>query len=155
MVWTTAGALLGLINTGRYVGVGVFVYSCKEVSCVAALFSSGQRLLESTAIYDLLHIRTFAVCSQQQPIFNMALLRTLTTKIKTKMSPSSSPTTSPTSPPVSSFERISGRKDFSVQRPETQTRIDSFIEDDDVCETPKETEKKNRRVSRFREELFE
>jgi hypothetical protein len=85
----------------------------------------------------------------------MALLRTLTTKIKTKMSPSSSPTTSPTSPQVSSFERVSGRKEFSTQRPETQARIDSFIEDHDVYEAPKETEKKDRRVSRFREELFE
>ena len=85
----------------------------------------------------------------------MALLRTLTTKIKTKMSPSSSPTTSPTSPQVSSFERVDGRKDYSVQRPETQTRMDSFIEDDDVYEAPKETEKKDKRVSRFREELFD
>lgn len=85
----------------------------------------------------------------------MAILRTLTTKIKTKMSPSSSPTTtSPTSPQVSSFERVSGRKDYSVQRPQSQTRMDSFI-DDDVYEAPKETEKKERRVSRFREELFE
>ncbi|KAF9701163.1 hypothetical protein EKO04_000552 [Ascochyta lentis] len=85
----------------------------------------------------------------------MAILRTLTTKIKTKMSPSSSPTTSPTSPQVSSFERVSGRKDFSMERPVTQMRTDSFIEDGDVYEAPKETEKKNRRVSRFREELFE
>ncbi|KAJ4984886.1 hypothetical protein SVAN01_09580 [Stagonosporopsis vannaccii] len=89
----------------------------------------------------------------------MALLRTLTTKIKTKMSPSSSPNTSPTSPHVSSFEKVSGRKDYSVQRPEAQPRMDSFIEDDDVYEAPKETEtetdKKDRRVSRFREELFE
>ncbi|KAJ4412788.1 hypothetical protein N0V91_000550 [Didymella pomorum] len=74
----------------------------------------------------------------------MAILRTLTTKIKTKMSPTSSPTTSPTSPQVSSFE----------MRPESQIRMDSFI-DDDVYEAPKETEKKDRRVSRFREELFE
>lgn len=85
----------------------------------------------------------------------MAILRTLTTKIKTKMSPSSSPTTSPTSPQVSSFERVSGRKEFSMQRPEAQTRMDSFIAEDDVYEAPKETEKKDRRVSRFREELFE
>ncbi|KAJ8108441.1 hypothetical protein OPT61_g8172 [Boeremia exigua] len=85
----------------------------------------------------------------------MALLRTLTTKIKTKMSPSSSPSTSPTSPQVSSFERVSGRKDFGVERPEAQARMDSLIDDDDVYETPKETEKKDRRVSRFREELFE
>lgn len=39
VVWTTAGALLGSINAGKHVGVGVFVYSCKEVSCVTALFS--------------------------------------------------------------------------------------------------------------------
>ncbi|KAF1928996.1 uncharacterized protein M421DRAFT_4819 [Didymella exigua CBS 183.55] len=84
----------------------------------------------------------------------MAILRTLTTKIKTKMSPSSSPATSPTSPQVSSFERVSGRKDYSVQGPESQRRMDSFV-DDDVYEAPKETEKKDRRVSRFREELFE
>jgi hypothetical protein len=32
--------------------------------------------------------------------------------------------------------------------------MDSFI-DDDVYEAPKEIEKKDRRVSRFREELFE
>ncbi|KAF3047430.1 hypothetical protein E8E12_005937 [Didymella heteroderae] len=76
------------------------------------------------------------------------------TPIKTKMSPTSSPTTSPTSPQVSSFERVGGRKDYGVQRPESQTRMDSFI-DDDVYEAPKETEKKDRRVSRFREELFE
>lgn len=85
----------------------------------------------------------------------MAILRTLTTKIKTKMSPSSSPTTSPTSPQISSFERVSGRKEISMQRPETQARMDSFIGDDDVYEASKETEKKDRRVSRFREELFE
>ncbi|KAF3005044.1 hypothetical protein E8E13_009283 [Curvularia kusanoi] len=85
----------------------------------------------------------------------MALLRTLTTKIKTKMSPSSSPTTSPTSPQVSSFERLNGRKDYSVQRPETQVRMDSFIDDDDVYEAPKEAEKKEKRVSRFREEFFD
>ncbi|KZM23373.1 uncharacterized protein EKO05_0009755 [Ascochyta rabiei] len=85
----------------------------------------------------------------------MAILRTLTTKIKTKMSPSSSPTTSPTSPQVSSFERVSGRKDFSMQRPGTQLRTDSFTQYGDVYEAPKETEKKEKRVSRFREELFE
>lgn len=104
-----------------------------------------------------LHIPTFATCQHQQQTINMALLRTLTTKIKTKMSPSSSPNTSPTSPQVSSFEKVSGRKDYSVQRPEAQSRIDSFIEDDDVYEAPKEreSEKKERRVSRFREELFE
>lgn len=86
----------------------------------------------------------------------MAILRTLTTKLKTKMTHSSSPTTSPTSPQVSSFERVSGCKDFSMQRPEAQTRMDSFMEDDDVIyEAPKETEKKDKRVSRFREELFD
>lgn len=98
--------------------------------------------------------RPFATCQAQLSILNMAILRTLTTKIKTKMSPTSSPTTSPTSPQVSSFEMVSGRKDYSVQRPESQIRMDSFI-DDDVYEAPKETEKKDRRVSRFREELFE
>ena len=34
--------------------------------------------------------------------------------------------------------------------------MDSFMEDDDVIyEAPKETEKKDKRVSRFREELFD
>ena len=35
--------------------------------------------------------------------------------------------------------------------------MDSFIDDDDVYEAPKETEKKEKRVSRFRfrEEFFE
>lgn len=112
-----------------------------------------QRLLDFTTHLTLV-TRTFATCQHQYTTFNMAILRTLTTKIKTKMSPSSSPTTSPTSPQVSSFEKVSGRKDYSVQRPESQKRMDSFI-DDDVDEAPKETEKKDRRVSRFREELFE
>jgi hypothetical protein len=112
-----------------------------------------QHLLDFTAHLAFV-THTFATCQHRYSTFNMALLRTLTTKIKTKMSPSSSPTTSPTSPQIPSFERVSGRKDYSVQRPETQTRTDSFI-DDDVYETPKESDKKDRRVSRFREELFE
>lgn len=33
--------------------------------------------------------------------------------------------------------------------------MDSFIDDDDAYEAPKETEKKEKRVSRFREEFFE
>ena len=108
----------------------------------------------STVTQTLATLATLATCQHRSSTPNMAILRTLTTKIKTKMSPTSSPTTSPTSPQVSSFERVSGRKDYSVQRPESQTRMDSFI-DDDVYEAPKEIEKKDRRVSRFREELFE
>jgi hypothetical protein len=81
----------------------------------------------------------------------MPLLRTLTTKIKTKISPSTSPSTSPTSPQVSSFEKMSGRKDQgAVQRPESYMRMDSFIT---PPSTPKETDRKDKRVSRFREEL--
>lgn len=118
-----------------------------------SLFFSAQRLLDFTTRLTFV-TRTFATCRHQNSTLNMAILRTLTTKIKTKMSPTSSPNTSPTSPQVSSFERVSGRKDYSVQRPKSQTRMDSFI-DDDVFEAPKETEKKDRRVSRFREELFE
>ena len=116
-------------------------------------FSLLQRLLEFTTHRVEIH-HTFTTCQHQFSTLNMAILRTLTTKIKTKMSPSSSPTSSPTSPQVSSFERVSGRKDYSVQRPMSQTRIDSFI-DEDVYEAPKEIEKKDKRVSRFREELFE
>jgi hypothetical protein len=105
----------------------------------------------------------------------MPLLRTLTTKIKTKISsPSVSPSTSPTSPQVSSFEKMSGRRDQhtltlththeqqhqhhqhqhqgAVQRPESYVRVDSFIASPPG--TPKESmARREKRVSRFREEL--
>jgi hypothetical protein len=105
----------------------------------------------------------------------MPLLRTLTTKIKTKISsPSVSPSTSPTSPQVSSFEKMSGRRDQhtltlththeqqhqhhqhqhqgAVQRPESYVRVDSFIASPPG--TPKESMgRREKRVSRFREEL--
>jgi hypothetical protein len=105
----------------------------------------------------------------------MPLLRTLTTKIKTKISsPSVSPSTSPTSPQVSSFEKMSGRRDQhtltlththeqqhqhhqhqhqgAVQRPESYVRVDSFIVSPPG--TPKESmARREKRVSRFREEL--
>jgi hypothetical protein len=110
----------------------------------------------------------------------MPLLRSLTTKIKTKISsPSVSPSTSPTSPQVSSFEKMSGRRDQhthththsltltqkheqqhqhqhqhqgAVQRPESYVRVDSFIASPPG--TPKESmARREKRVSRFREEL--
>jgi hypothetical protein len=106
----------------------------------------------------------------------MPLLRSLTTKIKTKISsPSVSPSTSPTSPQVSSFEKMSGRRDQhththsltltqkheqqhqhqhqgAVQRPESYVRVDSFIASPPG--TPKEgMARREKRVSRFREEL--
>ena len=100
----------------------------------------------------------------------MPLLRTLTTKIKTKISspaasPTASPSPSPTSPHVSSFEKMSGRKDHDQQhhcrhdgavqqqqRPEAYVRADSFISS--PPSTPKETtDRREKRVSRFREEL--
>jgi hypothetical protein len=87
----------------------------------------------------------------------MPLLRTLTTKIKTAISPSSSPATSPTSPQnqTSSFEVVGGRKEggITLKRPETHFRMDSFMTD--VSNTSKVdlTENKQRRISRFREEL--
>lgn len=158
VVWTTAGALLGSINAGRYVGVDVVgMYIAEWGSYVSLLFRLViQRLLvyANPDISDR-YTHTFAVHQHPDSTINMALLRTLTTKIKTKMSPATTPTTSPTSPQVSSFERVSGHKDYSVPRPETQVRMDSFIDDEDVYEAPKETEKKEKRVSRFREEFFE
>ncbi|KAH9862063.1 hypothetical protein IAQ61_010265 [Plenodomus lingam] len=99
----------------------------------------------------------------------MPLLRNLTTKIKTAISPSSSPTTSPTSPDTSSFQVVSGRKEGSmtVNRPgETPLRMDSFLdgEEKQVTKVRSESssegegegnfaERKQRRISRFREEL--
>ncbi|KAI8939623.1 hypothetical protein NX059_003384 [Plenodomus lindquistii] len=97
----------------------------------------------------------------------MPLLRNLTTKIKTAISPSSSPTSSPTSPETSSFQVVSGRKEGSitVKRPnETPIRMDSFTEGDDKeLAKPRSgsssdgegsfAERKQRRISRFREEL--
>lgn len=96
---------------------------------------------------------------QQPP--NMPIFRTLTTKIKTSLSPSSSPETSPdgspTSPQVSSFERISGRKEGgvsgAVKRPEVQTRVDSYMTQGSNASNESVEEKKQRRLSRFREEL--
>ncbi|KAF2130065.1 hypothetical protein P153DRAFT_385302 [Dothidotthia symphoricarpi CBS 119687] len=84
---------------------------------------------------------------------NMPLLRSITTKIMTVISPSSSPTTSPTSS-VSSFEVVSGRKagGMNASRPDVYMRNDSFMHEEMVKAVEK-TEKKNRRISRFREEL--
>jgi hypothetical protein len=82
----------------------------------------------------------------------MPTLRNLTTRLKTAISPSSSPTTSPTSAtlsPTSGFEVLSGRREgdsFTVKRPETNARVDSFT----IDET---SQAKQKRVSRFREEL--
>jgi hypothetical protein len=81
----------------------------------------------------------------------MPILRNLTTKIKTAISPSGSPVTSPTSSPSSSsgFEVLSGRREsdgFTVKRPETTARVDSFM-------TEETSQAKQKRVSRFREEL--
>jgi hypothetical protein len=84
-------------------------------------------------------------------IFTMPLLRSLTTKIKTAISPSSSPT-SPRET-SSGFEVLAGRKEtdhYAVKRPETNARMDSFIIEESAQEW---THKKQRRVSRFREEL--
>jgi hypothetical protein len=91
----------------------------------------------------------------------MPIFRTLTTKIKTSLSPSSSPESSPdqspTSPQVSSFERISGRKEGAVsgavKRPEAQTRVDSYMTQGSNASNESVEEKKQHRLSRFREEL--
>jgi hypothetical protein len=89
----------------------------------------------------------------------MPIFRTLTTKIKTSLSPSSSPDNSPEqSPtsPVSSFEKISGRKEgfaADTKRPEVQERIDSFMTQGSNASNESVEEKKHRRQSRFREEL--
>lgn len=101
----------------------------------------------------------------------MPLLRNLTIKLKIAISPSSSPTTSPTSPQISSFQVVSGRKEgaVAVKRPsETHLRVDSFIEGEEKglkkarsgssSEAEGEgegsfAERKQRRISRFREEL--
>jgi hypothetical protein len=80
----------------------------------------------------------------------MPTLRNLTTRIKTAISPSSSPSTSPTSSPSSGFEVLSGRREgdgFTVKRPETTARVDSFNMTDESSQA------KQKRVSRFREEL--
>ncbi|KAF1920354.1 hypothetical protein BDU57DRAFT_552770 [Ampelomyces quisqualis] len=80
----------------------------------------------------------------------MPLLRNLTTKLKTAMSPSASPSSSPTSAPSpSGFEVLAGRREshgFAMKRPETNPRVDSFVTDET-------SQAKQRRVSRFREEL--
>jgi hypothetical protein len=79
----------------------------------------------------------------------MPTLRNFTTMIKTAISPSSSPASSPTSSPSSGFEVLSGRREvdgYTVKRPETNARVDSFMTDD-MSQT------KHKRVSRFREEL--
>ncbi|KAF1837984.1 hypothetical protein BDW02DRAFT_565488 [Decorospora gaudefroyi] len=93
----------------------------------------------------------------------MPLFRSLTTKIKTSLSPSSSSSsetspTSPTSPHVSSsFEKVSGRKEgnanMSVKRPEAQARVDSFMTQGSNASHESVEERKQRRISRFREEL--
>jgi hypothetical protein len=78
----------------------------------------------------------------------MPILRNFTTKIKTAITPSSSPVTSPTST-ASGFEVLGGRREndnYMVTRPETSVRVDSFTSDEWA-------QKKQRRVSRFREEL--
>jgi len=99
----------------------------------------------------------------------MPLLRTLTTKIKTAISPSPSPTASPTSP---SFHVVSGRKEGGLvvkRSSEVHIRIDSFLDTHEAKELAKTTtrsgsssegegdgnfaERKQRRLSRFREEL--
>jgi hypothetical protein len=92
--------------------------------------------------------------------FNMPIFRTLTTKLKTSLSPSSpdsSPDQSPTSPQVSSFEKINGRKEGSVggavKRPEVQARADSYMTQASNASNESVEEKKQRRMSRFREEL--
>jgi hypothetical protein len=66
----------------------------------------------------------------------------------TAITPSSSPVTSPTSS-ASGFEVLGGRREsdnYMVTRPETSVRVDSFTNDEWA-------QKKQRRVSRFREEL--
>ncbi|KAF1946667.1 hypothetical protein EJ02DRAFT_217156 [Clathrospora elynae] len=85
----------------------------------------------------------------------MPLLRTLTTKIKTSFSPSPSPETSPTSPKVSSFAVVSGRKEggATVNKPETQNRVNSFMTQGSNASNESVEEKKQRRISRFKEEL--
>jgi hypothetical protein len=90
----------------------------------------------------------------------MPILRTLTMKIKTaiSISPSSSPTSSPTGSQTSGFDVVSGRREggFTVKRPETSTRMDSFMTDgtsNASQESVDWSQKKTRRVSRFREEL--
>ncbi|KAH8724549.1 hypothetical protein GQ44DRAFT_251564 [Phaeosphaeriaceae sp. PMI808] len=94
----------------------------------------------------------------------MPLFSNLTTKIRTtfSISPSSSPSSSPTSShPSTGFEVRAGRREsgFVVKRPKTTDRVDSFMTDM-MDETPNasqesvdSTPKKQRRVSRFREEL--
>jgi hypothetical protein len=90
----------------------------------------------------------------------MPIFRTLTTKIKTSFSPSSSPDTSPVQSPtslqLSSFEKVSGRKetsDVTAKRPEVQGRIDSFMTQGSNASNESVEERKQRRQSRFREEL--
>ncbi|RMZ70554.1 hypothetical protein GMOD_00000661 [Pyrenophora seminiperda CCB06] len=93
----------------------------------------------------------------------MPIFRTLTTKIKTSFSTSSSPETSPYNSPTfshqpSSFERISGRKDGNAvvagnKRPEPQARVDSFMTQGSNMSNDSVEEKKQKRISRFREEL--
>ena len=84
----------------------------------------------------------------------MPILRAITTKIKTAISPSSSPSSSPTSSTSSTssgFEVLSGRREggCTVKRAETQAREDSFM----ASRESVVSNKKQKRVSRFREEL--
>ena len=99
----------------------------------------------------------------QHQNLKMPIFRTLTTKLKTSLSasssPESSPEQSPTSPQVSSFERISGRKEGNAasatasKRPEVQDRVDSFMTQGSNASNESVEEKKQKRLSRFREEL--
>lgn len=94
-----------------------------------------------------------------RPSPKMPIFRTLTTKLKTSLSssPDSSPEQSPTSPQVSSFAKINGRKEASVsgavKRPEVQARADSYMTQSSNASNESVEEKKQRRMSRFREEL--
>ncbi|KAF2031880.1 hypothetical protein EK21DRAFT_62300 [Setomelanomma holmii] len=88
----------------------------------------------------------------------MPILRNLTTKIKTAISPSTSPTTSPTRSQTSGFEVVSGRREggMIVKRPETNERMDSFMTNSTSNASQESvdwSQRKTRRISRFREEL--
>jgi hypothetical protein len=135
------------LDTCKYSGLDITTTIYQPLDIPNNYKSSTTSTKLTTKIYDP---------SPKMPIF-----RTLTTKLKTSLSPSSSPDSSPDQSPtslqVSSFEKGNGRKEAgvtgAVKRPEVQARVDSYMTQASNASNESVEEKKQRRMSRFREEL--
>jgi hypothetical protein len=141
---TVCGGAGSMVIVYGYLGKGSCVHFCILEFTLYAI----SPLSHSLAIHEHSNLTTTTCDSYQRTPFKMPILRNLTTKIKTAISPSSSPSSSPTSSP-SGFEVLQGRREtdgYTVTRPETNARVDSFM-------TEETSQAKQRRVSKFREEL--